>query len=89
VLFITYKVQARKWSLYASTCSWAFAATKLDEIFSGYQPRQVSALNRRFEDHLGHDDDDDDDDGDGPRNVGSMQTPDTTDSPRTLHCTPM
>jgi hypothetical protein len=23
-------------------------------IFSGYQPRQVSILNQRFEDHLGH-----------------------------------
>jgi len=25
-----------------------------NEVFSGYQPRQVSALNRHFEDHLGH-----------------------------------
>jgi hypothetical protein len=23
-------------------------------VFSGYQPRQVFVLNRRFEDHLGH-----------------------------------
>jgi len=27
---------------------------RLDDIFSGYQPRQVSVLNRRFGDHLGH-----------------------------------
>jgi len=33
-------------------CYSAFVATKFDEIFSGYQPCHVSALNRRFEDHL-------------------------------------
>jgi len=31
------------------------------------------------------DDDDDDDDRDGPRNIGSLQTPDAADSPRRLH----
>jgi len=35
-------------------CSWTFAATKFDEIFWGYQPRQVSVCNWHFEDHLGH-----------------------------------
>jgi hypothetical protein len=35
-------------------CSWAFAATKFDEVFSGYQPRKVSVWNWHFEDHLGH-----------------------------------
>jgi len=30
---------------------------------------------------------DDDDDRDGPRNVGSIQTPDAADSPRRLHRT--
>jgi len=31
--------------------------------------------------------DDDDDDRDGPRNVGSIQTPDAADSPRTqMNC---
>jgi hypothetical protein len=54
---------------------WAFAVTKFDEIFSGYQQYQVSGLNRRFGDNLGYhhqgsdvwhipDDDDDDDDDD-------------------------
>jgi len=27
---------------------------KFNEIFSGFQPLQVSVLNRRFEDHFGH-----------------------------------
>jgi hypothetical protein len=44
--------------------------TKYNEIFSGYQLHEVSALNLCFEDHLSHqipdDDDDDDDDCDGP-----------------------
>jgi hypothetical protein len=31
------------------------------------------------------DDDDDDNDQDGPQNVGSIQTPDMADSPRSLH----
>jgi hypothetical protein len=53
-------------------------------IFSGYQPQQVSVLNRRFEDHL-DDDDDDDDDRDGIRNVGSIRITDAADSPRRLH----
>jgi hypothetical protein len=51
----------------------------LDDILSGYQPRQVSVLNRRFEDHLGHHHQGSDD---GPRNVGSIQIPDAADSPR-------
>jgi hypothetical protein len=57
-------------------CSGAFARTIFDEIFSGYQPRQVSTLNRRFPK---------DDDRDGSRNVGSIQTPNTADSPRRFH----
>jgi len=40
---------------------------KLDEIFSDYQPRQLSALNRR------------------PRNVGSIQTTDAAESPRSFN----
>jgi hypothetical protein len=28
--------------------------TKFNEIFLGYQPCQVSALNQRFKDHLNH-----------------------------------
>jgi hypothetical protein len=32
--------------------SWALAATKFDENFSGYQPRQMSVWNRRLEGHL-------------------------------------
>jgi hypothetical protein len=61
-------------------------ATKFDGIFSGYQPCQVSSLNRLFEDHLIlDDDDDDDDDRDGPRSVGSVETPDTADSSKIFH----
>jgi len=30
------------------------AINTFDEIFSGYQPRQVSALNRSFKDHFGY-----------------------------------
>jgi hypothetical protein len=78
-----------------NTCS-SSAATNVDEIFSGYQLRQVSVWNRRFEDHFGdhhhhqgYDDDDDDDDRDGPRNVGSIQTADVADSPRRLYRTVM
>jgi len=52
----------------------------LDEIFSGYQPRQLSVLSRRFEDDLGHRRRQD-----GPRNVGSIQTPDGADNPRRFH----
>jgi len=33
--------------------SAAFAATKFDEVFSGYQRRELSVWNRRFEGHLG------------------------------------
>jgi hypothetical protein len=40
--------------VYWRICSWAFAVTKFDEIFWGYQPLQMSVLNRRFEDHLGY-----------------------------------
>jgi hypothetical protein len=53
-----------------------------DEIFSGYQPRQVSVLSRRFGEHLVHHQGCDDDHRDGPRNVGSIQTPGAADSPR-------
>jgi hypothetical protein len=41
----------------------------------------VSVWNRRFEDHLIPDDDD----RDGPRNVGSIRTPDAVDSPKRLN----
>jgi hypothetical protein len=34
--------------------SWAFAVTKFDEVFPEYQPRQVSVLNRRLENHPHH-----------------------------------
>jgi hypothetical protein len=59
-----------------------------DEVFSGYQQRQISVWNRRFEEHLGHyqiPNDDDYDDRDGPRNVGFIQTSDAADSLRRLH----
>jgi len=44
----------------------------LDEIFSGYHPRQIP---------------DDDDDRDGPRNVGSVQTTEAAASPKRFHRT--
>jgi len=52
-----------------------------DEVFSGYQPRWVSVLNRRFEDHLDH------------RHGSDVETsvqyrlPDAADIPRKLHLT--
>jgi hypothetical protein len=51
----------------------------LDEVFLGYQPRQVVCIEPTFR-HQIHDDD-----RDGPRNVGSVQTPNAADSPRRLH----
>jgi hypothetical protein len=65
--------------------------TELDEIFSGYQPPQMSVWNRRFEDHLGHHHHHHhhhhipDDDRNGPQNVGSIQTSEGADSPRGLN----
>jgi hypothetical protein len=56
--------------------------TEFVVVFSGYELRQVSVLNRRFEDP---DDDDDDDDRDDLRNVGSVRTRDAADSPRRFH----
>jgi hypothetical protein len=44
---------------------------KFDEVFSGYQVRHVSIVW--------------DDDPEGSRNAGSMQTPDTADSPGRLN----
>jgi hypothetical protein len=57
--------------------SWAFAADKVYEVFSGYQPRHVSVSSSGiwWTYHIP-----DDDDQDGPRNVGFIQIPDTTDS---------
>jgi hypothetical protein len=47
----------------------AFAASELDKVFSGYQPRSYP----------------DDDDRDGHRNVGILRTPNTADSPRRIY----
>jgi hypothetical protein len=60
-------------------------ATKFGEVFWGCPLRQVSMLNRRFEDHLGHNHQGPDMSHHTSRNVGSVQTTDVADSPRRLH----
>jgi hypothetical protein len=42
-----------QWSINSGMCTWAFAATKFNEI-SGYHLHQVSVLNWHFKDHLSH-----------------------------------
>jgi hypothetical protein len=54
-------------------CSYDFAATKFDEVFSGYQPRQVSLLKPTFRGPCQSSSSSlipDDNDRDGPRNIG-------------------
>jgi len=51
---VTYKDIKNQMSSSYNICSLAFVVTKFDEIFSGYQPHQVSVLNQCFKDHLGY-----------------------------------
>jgi hypothetical protein len=66
--------------------------TKSFEVFSGCQLHQMYVLNQHFKDHLGggsrrrrHHHHHHHQGSDGPRNIGSVQTPNAADSPRRLH----